>query len=101
MCLIVDEESSIRHFISLILHGLGIDTIELADGAALRTVRAPRAPALIFHDVSLDSADAIESLLRLGNAEYGGPVQLMSCRGAAVLEHIRKVGLDHKLNMLA
>jgi len=100
LCLVVDEENSIRQFISLILHGLGIDTIELADGAALRAVRTPRPPDLIFHNISLDSADAIESLLRLSGRNYSGPVQLMSRRGAAVLEHVKKVGVEHKLNML-
>ena len=100
LCLVVDEESSIRQFISLILHGLGIDTVELVDGAALRAVRAPRPPDLIFHNVSLDSADAIESLLRLHRHGYEGPVQLMSRRGSAVLEHVKKVGAQHKLNML-
>ena len=100
LCLIVDEESSVRHFISLILHGLGIDTVELADGTALRSVRAPREPDLIFLDVSLDSVDVIKSLLRLSQRGYGGPVQLMSRRGAAVLEHVNKVGVEHKLNML-
>jgi EAL domain-containing protein (putative c-di-GMP-specific phosphodiesterase class I) len=100
LCLIVDEESSIRQFILLILHGLGIDTIELADGAALRAVRTTRPPDLIFHNISLDSADAIDSLLRLSRHGYSGPVQLMSRRGTAVIEHIRKVGIEHKLNML-
>ncbi len=100
LCIVVDEENSVRQFVSLILHGLGIDTIELADGAALRVVRAPRAPDLIFHSISLESADAIESLLRLSRTGYSGPVQLMSRRGAAVLEHVRKVGLEHKLHML-
>jgi EAL domain-containing protein (putative c-di-GMP-specific phosphodiesterase class I) len=100
LCLVVDEESSIRQFISLILHGLGIDTIELTDGAALRALRIPRPPDLIFHNISLDSADAIESLLRLSRIAYSGPVQLMSRRGAAVLEHVKKVGVQHKLNML-
>jgi EAL domain-containing protein (putative c-di-GMP-specific phosphodiesterase class I) len=100
LCLVVDEESSVRQFISLILHGLGIETVELTDGAALRAVRVPRAPDLIFHNISLDSADAIESLLRLNQHGYSGPIQLMSRRGAAVLEHVRKVGLEHKLNML-
>ena len=40
------------------------------------------------------------SLLRLSQRGYSGPVQLMSRRGAAVLEHVKKVGLEHKLNML-
>lgn len=100
LCLVVDEESSIRQFISLILHGLGIDTVELTDGAALRAVRTPRPPDLIFHNISLNSVDAIESLLRLSRCNYEGPVQLMSRRGAAVLEHVNKVGVQHKLNML-
>jgi EAL domain-containing protein (putative c-di-GMP-specific phosphodiesterase class I) len=100
LCLVVDEEKSARQFISLILHGLGIDTIELADGAALRAVRTPRAPDLIFHSISLESTDAIESLLRLSRCGYSGPVQLMSRRGAAVLEHVKKVGVENKLNML-
>lgn len=100
LCLIVDEESSIRQFISLILHGLGIDTVELTDGAALRVLRIPRPPDLIFHNISLDSADAIESLLRLSKIAYSGPIQLMSRRGAAVLDHVKKVGAEHKLNML-
>lgn len=101
LCLVVDEESSVRQFISLILHGLGIETIELKDTAALRAVRAPRAPDLIFHDISLESNDAIDSLLRLGRCGYGGHVQLMSRRGAAVLEHVKKIGLENKLNMLS
>ena len=99
-CIIVDEESSVRQFISLILHGLGIDTIELADGAALRAARCPREPDLIFHGVSLDSIDVIESLLRLSKHGYAGPIQLMSRRGAAVLEHVKKVGIENKLAML-
>jgi EAL domain-containing protein (putative c-di-GMP-specific phosphodiesterase class I) len=100
LCIVVDSESSTRQFISLILHGLGIDTIQLADGAALRAARVPRAPDLIIHEVSLDSVDAIESLLRLHQRKYDGPIQLISRRGAAVLEHVRGVGLEHKLNML-
>jgi EAL domain-containing protein (putative c-di-GMP-specific phosphodiesterase class I)/CheY-like chemotaxis protein len=100
LCLVVDAENSVRQFISLILHGHGIETIELADGAALRTVRAPRSPDLIFHEISLESEDAIKSLMRLAKSNYGGALQLMSNRGAAVLDHVRKVGVEHKLNML-
>ncbi len=100
LCLIVDEEKSVRQFISLILHGLGVETVELADGAALRKVRTPCAPDLIFHGISLDSADTIESLIRLNQRGYSGSVQLMSGRGAAVLEHVKKIGVEHKLNML-
>ena len=36
LCYLVDEDSSIRQFLSLVLHGSGIDTVEFPDGAALR-----------------------------------------------------------------
>jgi EAL domain-containing protein (putative c-di-GMP-specific phosphodiesterase class I) len=100
LCYVVDEDSSIRQFLSLVLHGSGIDAFEFADGAALRKSAEKRAPDLIFHNVSLDSADAIESMAALGTRGYRGAVQLTSSRGAAVLKHVKSVGVEHKLNML-
>ena len=100
LCYVVDENASIRHFLSLVLHGSGIDTVEFANGAALRASNEKRAPNLVFHDVSLESADAIESMVTLGKRGYRGAVQLMSSRGAAVLDHVKTTGLRHKLNML-
>jgi len=100
LCYVVDEEASIRHFLSLVLHGAGVDTVEFADGAAMRKAIATRVPALIFHNISLDSADAIESVVSLGKSGFRGAVQLMSNRGAAVLEHVKGIGVQHKLTML-
>ena len=100
LCFVVDEEASLRHFVSLVLHGTGIDTMEFADGAAMRAAAGERAPDLVFHNVSLDSADAIESVTALGTGNFRGAVQLMSSRGAAVLEHVKAVGTQRKLNML-
>ena len=99
-CYLVDEQASIRHFLSLVLHGSGVDTVEFADGVALRAAMEKRSPTLIFHDISLNSADAIESVVALGKRGYRGAVQLMSNRGAAVLEHVKGIGIQHKLNML-
>ena len=100
LCYVVDEEASIRHFLSLVLHGSGIDTMEFADGASFRTAIAKRVPVLIFHNISLDSADAIESVVTLAKSGYRGAVQLMSNRGAAVLEHVKSIGTQQKLTML-
>ena len=100
LCYVVDEEASIRHFLSLVLHGSGIDTMEFPDGAALRQAMKRRVPDLMFHNISLESADAIESVVALGKHGYRGAVQLMSNRGAAVLEHVKNIGIQHKLNML-
>ena len=100
LCYVVDEESSVRHFLALVLQGSGIDTMEFPDGAALRQSTEKRVPDLIFHNVALDSADAIESLAALGKRGFRGAVQLISSRGAAVLEHVKSIGVEHKLNML-
>lgn len=100
LCFVVDEEPSIRHFLSLVLHGTGVDTMEFPDGAAMRNGVAKRAPDLIFHNISLESADAIESMIALGKNGFRGAIQLMSNRGAAVLEHVKGIGKQHKLNML-
>jgi predicted signal transduction protein with EAL and GGDEF domain len=42
LCYVVDEDSSIRQFLSLILPGSGIDTVEFAYGAALRQAAGKR-----------------------------------------------------------
>ena len=100
LCYVVDEEASIRQFLSLVLHGAGIDTMEFADGATLRRSIETRVPDLVFHDISLESADAIETVVTLGKSGFRGAMQLMSNRGAAVLDHVKNVGLQNKLNML-
>lgn len=89
-----------RHFLSLVMHGLGIDTVEFGDGAALRDALGSKKPDLVFHDIPLDSSDAIESVLALGKQGFRGAMQLMSNRGSAVLEHIKSIGVQHGLHML-
>ena len=100
VCFVVDEEPSIRHFLSLILHGSGIDTEEFADGASFRKAMERRSPDLVFLNIGLESSEAIESVVALGKCGYFGFVQLMSNRGSAVLEHVKSVGEQHKLQML-
>ena len=100
VCFVVDEEPTIRHFLSLILQGFGIDTMEFADGAALRAGLAQRLPQLVFYNVAIESTDAIDTMRALGEAGFRGPVQLMSGRGGAVLEHVKGVGAESGLTML-
>ena len=100
LCYVVDEEASIRHFLSLVLHGSGVDTMEFPDGAALRQALEKRLPDLVFHNISIESADAIESVVTLGKHGFRGAMQLMSARGAAVLDHVKNIGIQHKLVML-
>jgi EAL domain-containing protein (putative c-di-GMP-specific phosphodiesterase class I)/CheY-like chemotaxis protein len=100
LCFVVDEDPSIRHFLSLILHGSGIDSMEFAEGKQLREALAQHLPDLVFYNIAIESVDAVESMIALGNARFRGPVQLMSNRGGAVLEHVKSVGAEHLLSML-
>lgn len=100
LCFIVDEELSIRHFLSLVLQGQGIDTEEFRDYEAFRHALSHRTPDLVFVDVPLESSEAIASIVALGKHSYAGAVQLISNRGSAVLEHVRNIGEHHRLRML-
>jgi EAL domain-containing protein (putative c-di-GMP-specific phosphodiesterase class I)/CheY-like chemotaxis protein len=100
LCFIVDEESSIRHFVSLILHGIGVDTMEFADGEEFRAAHSPRPPDIVFLNINLDANDTIQSIEALSRANYTGAVQLVSHRGAAVLESLKHIGETHRLRML-
>jgi EAL domain-containing protein (putative c-di-GMP-specific phosphodiesterase class I)/CheY-like chemotaxis protein len=100
ICFVVDEDGSIRHFLSLILHGAGVDTQEFADGKSFAQAIAKSNPDLVFLNIGLESSEAIESILMLARRGYVGFVQLMSGRGSAVLEHVKSVGDQHRLKML-
>jgi len=100
LCFVVDGDASIRHFISLVLHGVGIDTEEFADGQGLPAALARRAPDLVFLDIEIESATAIACVNTLGKADYRGRVQLMSGRGLAVLAHVKSIGEQQQLQML-
>jgi EAL domain-containing protein (putative c-di-GMP-specific phosphodiesterase class I) len=100
LCFVVDEEATGRHFLSLILQGAGIQTEEFTDGHALRQAAALRLPDLVMLNIGLESADAIETLIALGRRGYRGCVQLMSNRGAAVLDHVKSVGEQHDVQIL-
>jgi EAL domain-containing protein (putative c-di-GMP-specific phosphodiesterase class I) len=100
LCFVVDTDASIRHFLSLILHGAGIDTDEFPDGQAIRQALTRRQPKLVFLNIALESSAAIECVLALSRAGYTGAVQLMSNRGSAVLAHVKSIGEQHHLRML-
>jgi EAL domain-containing protein (putative c-di-GMP-specific phosphodiesterase class I) len=100
LCFVVDGDGSISHFLSLVLHGAGIDTEEFADGSTLRAALEKRSPDLVFLDVPLESSEAIASVVALSVGGYRGRVQLMSSRGSAVLAHVKSIGEQQRLQML-
>jgi EAL domain-containing protein (putative c-di-GMP-specific phosphodiesterase class I) len=109
-CFVVDADGSIRHFLSLILHGAGLDTLEFADGKSFAQAIAKndpdrrnpdkRGPDLVFLNIGLESSEAIDAVLVLAQSGYAGFVQLMSSRGSAVLGHVKSVGDQQRLKML-
>lgn len=100
ICFVVDDDPSIRHFLSLIMHGSGLDTEELVDCASFQQAVNRRLPDLVFLNIGLDFAGAIDCVSALGKQRYPGFIQLMSNRGSAVLEHVRAIGDQHRLKML-
>jgi EAL domain-containing protein (putative c-di-GMP-specific phosphodiesterase class I) len=100
LAFIIDEEGSIRQFVSLILQGSGVDTIEFVDGASLRGTPIARLPDVVFLNVNLEVQDAVASIEMLTESGFTGSVQLMSSRGSAVLDTVKQAGEQMKLPML-
>ena len=100
LAFIIDDESSIRQFVSLILQGSGIDTIEFTDGASFRETPLTRPPDLVFLNVNLEVQDAIQTIEALSKSGFTGAVQLISSRGSAVLDTVKQAGEQMKLHML-
>jgi len=100
LCFVVDSDASIRHFLSLVLHGVGVDTEEFAHGKSIEAALGTREPNLVFLNIMLESSEAIETVIALGRRGYSGHIQLMSARGSAVLAHVKSIGEQHRLQML-
>jgi EAL domain-containing protein (putative c-di-GMP-specific phosphodiesterase class I) len=100
LAFIIDEEGSIRQFVSLILQGSGVDTIEFIDGASFRSTPIARLPDMVFLNVNLEVQEAVASIELLNKAGFTGAVQLMSSRGSAVLDNVKQAGEQMKLTML-
>ena len=100
LAFIIDEESNIRQFVSLILQGGGVDTIEFVDSSSFRDAQIARRPDMVFLNVNLEVQEAIQTIEMLSKAGFAGAVQLMSGRGSAVLDTVKQTGEQFKLRML-
>ena len=100
LCFIIDADASVRRFLSLILHGAGLNTKEFAAGETLVSALGDRAPDLVFLDIALEYGEAVKSLIELASNNYRGQVQLISSRGSAVLAHVKNIGEQQRLQML-
>lgn len=99
-CFVIDADDSVRRFLSLILHGAGLDTEEFAAGDSIAAALSKRAPNIVFLDIALEFGEAVKCLVELANGNYRGQVQLISGRGSAVLAHVKTIGEQRHLQML-
>ena len=83
---IIDGDASIRHFLSLLLHGAGIDTEEFADGDTLAGALGSARADLVFINIGSNRPPPSSASSRSASRSYRGSIQLMSNRGAAVLD---------------
>jgi len=100
VCFVVDPDSSIRHFISLIMQGSGVDTHEFADGPSFRKMLATLTPDVAFIDVPSNAEDAQKSLVALSERGCMGAVQLISTLPPQMIDGAKVTGLQQKLRML-
>jgi EAL domain-containing protein (putative c-di-GMP-specific phosphodiesterase class I) len=100
LCFIIDEDSRIRHFLSLILQGAGVDAVEYPDCLSFRVERLGRPGNMVFLNIGADTKEANKTLVSLGQARFAGAVQLMSSHGLVVLENLKKIGEQSNLRML-
>jgi EAL domain-containing protein (putative c-di-GMP-specific phosphodiesterase class I) len=101
VCYIFDEDAQICHFLSLTLFGRGVRTEEYADKESFLQAVGRRSPELLFLNVGPDSRETIELIQALADRGYFGFIQLMSARGAAVLDHVKKIAEQQKLIVLS
>jgi len=100
-CYIVDDDVQTCHFLSVILYGHGIRTAEFSDAPAFLQAVGRHSPDLVFLNVGRDARETIGLTDALAQQGYFGFIQLMSTRGAAVLEHVKKIVEQQKLVALA
>ena len=98
LCFVIDADASVRRFLSLILHGAGLNTEEFAAG---ESIAAAIGEALAAHRFSRHRSRIRRSgqVPRLSSptGNYRGHVQLVSGRGSAVLAHVKNIGEQHHL----
>jgi len=99
-CFVVDDDAGICRALSFTLRKLGFGTADIPSPAALEQALAEHSPALIFLDLGLGQAGALDVLPILARHGYAGPVQLMSGRSQSVLDEVVAAGEEQGLRML-
>jgi hypothetical protein len=86
-----DRDPSLRQFLSLVLQGSGLDTVEFVDVYMLRAALVRQMPDIVFLDVGAEIDEAAACLAALGAAGHRGQVQLTLGRGADRVSQIKTI----------
>jgi EAL domain-containing protein (putative c-di-GMP-specific phosphodiesterase class I) len=97
---VVDRDPASAQHISAIMTDCGVENLILPDSHALADAMSRRTPDMIVVDVPADGADAIDTILMLGEKNFGGAVQLTGEPGAVATQTVRHLGKRHTLQML-
>jgi EAL domain-containing protein (putative c-di-GMP-specific phosphodiesterase class I) len=102
LCFVVDDEPAVGRFIARALREVGdLNVEQFVDLPSMALAIHQRIPDIIFLDVSLGTSDAVDAIRYLSAIKYRGAVQLMSGRGAGLLDDVRLIGERHGLRMRA
>jgi EAL domain-containing protein (putative c-di-GMP-specific phosphodiesterase class I) len=96
---VIDDEEGICKFIAAGAISLGYEADYFTSAPPALAALKHCSPDIIFLDIAIGGADAIEVLRQLAQEGYAGVVQLMSGSNIALLEDVRRVGERHKLVM--
>jgi len=97
---VVDDEKGMRRLVSYALREARVETEDHASILSMIGGLARRHPDVIFLDISLDGADAIDGFRVLEEQRFIGHVQLMSGRDHETLERVKRAGEQRNLRML-
>jgi EAL domain-containing protein (putative c-di-GMP-specific phosphodiesterase class I)/CheY-like chemotaxis protein len=96
---VIDDEEGICKFVATGATSLGYEADYFTSAQPALAALKYCVPDIIFLDIAIGGADAIDVLRQLAQKGYTGVVQLMSGSNIDLLEDVRRVGERHKLIM--
>lgn len=97
--LVIDEEPAAGRLIRNAAGRRGVE-VECGDLDRLAVALRSRTPDVVFLDVPLGAADAIEAIRMMEGAGFVGAVQVMAGHDAALADFVHLIGERHGLRML-
>jgi CheY-like chemotaxis protein len=97
--LVVDDDDRTCRFVATTLAQLGVECATYLGGRQAVDSLDQRRPDIIFLDLALERADAIDVIKWLSEKHFTGIVQLMSGGRLPLLEAVQRIGARHGLDL--